>query len=335
MPQNKDKFYVDAFRSEDADGIVNLFKAVYGEHYPIRLFYNPDEIIAANLNGRYYSIVARTYNDQIIGANHLFRSAPYQGLYEIGIGLVLKEYRESSAFKEMLSYIINDFVPKNPHIEETWGEAVCNHIISQKMMFSFEHIDTVIEVALMPAETYCEEKSSAGRVATVDGFRCFAPKRHSIFLPPVYETIIRSIYGRLDDSRDIFVAEGRLPMGKETIAESLVFDSAQVARLFVWEAGSDFIYRINEFEAKARNQKVAVFQVFVNLSESWIGEAVDILRNRGYFFGGILPRWFDSDGLMMQKVDCSPNFEGIDLLHESSKDLLSFIQDDWMKLAGQ
>lgn len=31
-------FYVDEFRPDDAEGIVKLFCAVYGEAYPIRLF---------------------------------------------------------------------------------------------------------------------------------------------------------------------------------------------------------------------------------------------------------------------------------------------------------
>ena len=29
--QNKDDFYVDVFRPEDAEGIVMLFRSVYGE----------------------------------------------------------------------------------------------------------------------------------------------------------------------------------------------------------------------------------------------------------------------------------------------------------------
>lgn len=44
----EENFDVGSFRPEDAEGIVRLFRAVYGEHYPIKLFYDPQAIIAVN-----------------------------------------------------------------------------------------------------------------------------------------------------------------------------------------------------------------------------------------------------------------------------------------------
>ena len=82
-------FTVGNFRPEDAEGLVALFRAVYGEQYPIRLFYDPAAIILANKEGRYYSIVARSTSGQVVGVSHLYRSTPYPNLYEIGVSLVL------------------------------------------------------------------------------------------------------------------------------------------------------------------------------------------------------------------------------------------------------
>jgi hypothetical protein len=67
------------------------------------------------------------------------------------------------------------------------------------------------------------------------------------------------------------------------------------------------------------------------LSCPWIGEAADILRNRGFFFGGVLPRWFGEDGLLMQKVLVRPNWEGINLYTDRAVQILRFIKDDWEK----
>ncbi len=33
-----------------------------------------------------------------------------------------------------------------------------------------------------------------------------------------------------------------------------------------------------------------------------------ILREKGFFLGGVLPQWFDDDGLLMQKVLFTPDF---------------------------
>jgi hypothetical protein len=48
-----------------------------------------------------------------------------------------------------------------------------------------------------------------------------------------------------------------------------------------------------------------VIQVWLKFSSPWNGKVVDILRRKGYFLGGSLPRWFDEDGLLMQKVNHS------------------------------
>jgi hypothetical protein len=108
-----------------------------------------------------------------------------------------------------------------------------------------------------------------------------------------------------------------------------VFHSAQVARINAPMTGDDFGDCISVLEAQAQQEQAIVFQAFLNLSEPWVGAAVDILRQRGYFFGGAMPRWFDGDGLLMQRLACPPNFENIALFLDSSKELLAFIQQDW------
>ena len=326
--QETKSFYVDVFRPEDARGIVSLFRAVYGEGYPIRLFYDPQAIIDANRDGRYSSVVARTDSGEVIAVNHLFHSAPCPKLYETGVGLVLKEYRNAGANKKTLSYLYEEYVPRQTHIEELFGEAVCNHVFMQKTIDAFRFVETAIEVALMPAETYTQEKSAPDRVATLDAFRCYVRHPHRIYLPSVYETILRRIYGRLDDTRDLAPAGDAVPPDKKTRAELSTFDFAGVARIAVFESGNDVAACLADLEKRAQAKNVLVFQVWLNLTEPHVGKAVDILREAGYFFGGALPRWFDGDGLLMQKVDCPPNFDNIVLWSDFAKELLDFIRKD-------
>jgi len=327
-PLEQEPFTVGSFHPEDAEGIVRLFRAVYGEGYPISLFYDPAAVTEANREGRCYSIVARTDAGEIIGATHLYRSAPGKTLYEWGAGLVLKECRSWGINNCLGDFLCNKFVPRNPHIETLFGEAVCNHPHLQKAIARLNFVETAIEVALMPAEAYTQEKSAQGRVATLNGFRCYKPKPHRIFLPLAYERELRGIYDRLDDTRDMVVSEGKIPGVTPTRAALTVFDFARVARIAVPEIGGDFGDRLSALEGEALTKNTVVFQVWLNLTEPWVGAAVDVLRGRGYFFGGPLPRWFDGDGLLMQKLLCPPDFEGIVLASDFAKQLLEFIQED-------
>lgn len=325
-------FEVSGFRTEDADGLVRLFRSVYGELYPIRLFYDARAIIKANAEGSYNSIVARTPRGEVIGATHLFRSAPCESLFESGVGLVDSAYRNLGVNVRLMDYLSNEYIRRNKRIEEVFGEAVCNHLSTQKFNVKYNYIETGLEIALMPAAAY--DKKAAGRVATVLSFHAYRPKPHLVYLPEVYDKELRDIYGRLDDTRRLESSGAELPGGVKSRAALTVFDFARVARIAAGEIGGDFAGYIAEIESEALSKAAVVIQAWLDLTKPWVGEAVDTLRNRGYFFGGVLPRWFDGDGLLMQKLLCPPDFEAIRLLTDESKRLLEFIKKDWERASS-
>jgi hypothetical protein len=201
----------------------------------------------------------------------------------------------------------------------------------QKAALNAKHIEMGLEVALMPAAAYTKEKSAFGRVATLDYFRCYKPKPHLIYIPKAYEEELRWLYSRLDDAREIELADEKANAPQETASriEMQFFDFAQVARFMVHEIGDDFTDVYRNMEAQAIVKQAVVLQVCLNLTTPWINSAVNMLRDRGYFFGGALPRWFDGDGLLMQKVRCSPDFEDIVLESADAKKLLEIIEEDW------
>jgi hypothetical protein len=62
---------------------------------------------------------------------------------------------------------------------------------------------------------------------------------------------------------------------------------------------------------------------------------VNLLNRHGYFIGGILPRWFDQDGLLMQKLFCPPYFDEIQLHSDQTKKILSAVQEDWRRVTRE
>ncbi|MEW6349581.1 MAG: hypothetical protein AB1646_11010 [Thermodesulfobacteriota bacterium] len=322
---------VCSFRPEDAEGITALFRDVYGEGYPIRVFYDPQALTEANDSGAYYSIVARNADGKVVGVQHLFRSAPCEALYEVGAGLVLVEYRKLGLNRRMLEFVFGQWLPRQERIEEAWGEPVCNHMIMQKAVVEFRCIETALEVALMPSETYDREKSAAGRVAALAAFRCYRPKPHTVFLPPVYEKELTFLYSALDDERNMLISDQSLPDSLESNADMTVFDFARVCRVAVRRMGSDFDAYLRELETNALDRKVVVLQVWLNLGCAWVGAAVNVLRHRGYFLGGLLPRWFGEDGLLMQKLMIDPDFESIQLYSERAKQISAMVHADWLR----
>ncbi|MEW6669079.1 MAG: hypothetical protein AB1512_28040 [Thermodesulfobacteriota bacterium] len=327
-PHSDIQYTVALFRPEDARGIVRLFEAVYGNDYPIRLYYDPEQLKRANHTGDCHSVVARTPDGQIIGVHNLVRSAPYDSTYEWAAGLVLKEYRSLRITEKIVERMMNELVPRLG-IDEVFGEPACNHTHIQKMSARLGFVETALELSLMPESAYSKEKSASGRVATLLQFRCFKPKPHTVCVPRVYESELRLLYSALDDRRTLVPVDeqGLEAVGSEVGVQ--VFDFAQVARLTIRHAGEDLDSRLAGIERDALGRNAVVFQAWLRLDTPAVASAVRTLRARGYFLGGILPRWFGADGLLMQQIRCKPDLQSIVLYSDRAREILKVVAQDW------
>jgi len=99
--------------------------------------------------------------------------------------------------------------------------------------------------------------------------------------------------------------------------------------LAVYESGSDFATVFQQAELLARQRGTTVIQVWLTLAEPWIDAAVAHLREKGYFCGGVLPRWLDADALLMTRIFHRPSWEQMQLLSERSKAIVAMAKADW------
>lgn len=323
---------VDLFRPEDAAGVARLFLTVYGEGYPIRTFVEPALLIKENRALRTISIVARTPRGDIVGHNAIFNSAPFPGLYESGAGVVHPLYRGGAGIFARMNAHGLELGRNRFKIAGLFGESVCNHVFSQRMCARLGAVNMAVELDLMPAAAYAQEGSARGRVSSLLDFIFIQAKPQTVFIPQVYQEALDFIYGGWADDRTRRPSEGRIPADGTTKMESQVFDFAQVARLTVKEVGRDFEKILAGLERDLETRGVVVFQIWLNLAWSWVGAVVDRLRARGYFLGGLLPRWFDSDGLLLQKIAGRPGWEDMQIYFERAQKIAALARADWEEI---
>jgi hypothetical protein len=123
---------IDFFRTEDAPGIAGLFREVYGEGYPIRTYYLPDQLIEENAAGHIISSVARTQTGEVVGHDALVLLDPADKVYENAAGAVLPAFRGYRIFPRLFRHSIVD-AAKHFGLETIIGEPVCSHPHVQKM----------------------------------------------------------------------------------------------------------------------------------------------------------------------------------------------------------
>ncbi len=327
-------FDVDLFRPEDADGVVSLFHCVHGDDYPIKIFYDSAGLTKANRDGDYYTVVAKSADGRIIGVHNLFRSAPSPDVYEWGVGLVLKEWR-SQGVSAAIEKCMNEQVVPKIGMHTVFGEPVTNHVAMQKEGLKFGYHVTALEVGLMPGETYSGEGVTTSRVSTLLFFQIFRNIAQKVFLPRPYYDSLKRLYSRFSEGRIFNESTDPISSNSSTRSRMDIFDFAQVARIAFHETGGDFGESLAELELEAVSKGSVVIQVWVKLTEPWVGKTVEILRENGYFLGGLLPQWFDDDGMLMQKLLCTPEFESIKLYSDDSKWVLDVVRSDWRQVCNK
>lgn len=323
----EEQITVDIFQPGDAAHVGELFRSVYGENYPVRLVYEPDALVEAFNNNENIPIVARSSKGRLAGYVSLFRSAPNKAIYEVGQGLIHGEYRQYGLSHVMERYLSEVTAPSY-NVDAYFAEVVCNHVYAQKTMARGGAIETALEVDLMPADAFAREGTATGRVASLHMTRIYRPAEHTVYAPGEYEEAMRFIYEGFNSGAIVAKAGGAIPGGLTTSIESRVFESASVGRFVVRDAGPDFRDVFERYEVEALDKGTIVLQVWLNLSWPWIGGLTGHLRSRGYFFGGILPLWFGTDGLLMQKITGKPNWEGIHLYSEKAQRVRDIIRED-------
>jgi GNAT superfamily N-acetyltransferase len=315
-------------RPEDASGVARLFQEIYGEKYPMKIYYDPEGLIAENRARKIISTVARTKDGRIVGHMGLFlSSATFAKAYESGVGLVLPDYRKSGISTALLRYSY-DTVAYRYGIAEVYGEAVCNHTIMQRTIEPMRFTPRALEVDLMPGEAYRKEGTTAGRVATLLAFRSYIDRPQTVYIPAAYAEALDFLYLGIKE-RSFQPSRPETPLEDVTEGSSRTFDFAGVTRITAARPGADLRQFLQNACEDGSSKGAIVFQLYLPLSSAAISAAVGIARSMGFFLGGVLPRWFDADGLLMQKMAHRPHWEDIQLHQDRSRQIMEIVKSDW------
>jgi hypothetical protein len=318
---------IDFFRNQDAPGVARLFQQVYGEGYPVKTYYSPDQLIAENAARRIISTVARTPEGEVVGHDALILLDPNTRIYENAAGVVLPDFRGGGIFFRLMNHTIFN-AAKRFGIEEILGEPVCNHTQLQKMCMRLGYKESGLEVDLMPAAAYSKEQSARGRVSVLLGYFLHKPLPRGVYLPPFYREELVYLYSDLDIERSFIEAVSDLPAEKGCKGKMDVFDFAQVARITIDCIGYDFDEFISQLESEAINKGTEVFQVWLPLTSPFVTAATEVLRMHDFFIGGLLPGRSGGDGLLMQKVKGDTDWGSIALYSERAKRIAEIVRKD-------
>jgi hypothetical protein len=148
------------------------------------------------------------------------------------------------------------------------------------------------------------------------------------YLPEQYRAFLHGIYERLRP-RILLPGTSPLPRHGETVATDHWFEEAGTWRFSVSVIGEDWGMFLDRILVKSRERKTVCLQLIVSTALPCISEAVAQLRQRGFFIGGLYPRWFGNDGVMLQQLfGKEPDYDGIKLYTGVARKMLHDIRSD-------
>ncbi len=333
--QELGEYKVRLMQNTDAEAVVDLYRAVYGDHYPIKEMYDPQYIFEQQEAGLMYRVLVIDACGKVLAQHAIFRlGETYRGMYESGQGMVRREYRGKGFNDVLIGYIERVLIPAVV-VEEWWGECVTNHVFMQKSGINAGAKEWGIELEIMPSESYETEQSAAGRVSAIVQSVTFRDKFLTVFLPLPYQEILRKIYEAGKRKRRFETSAEALPEAGQTRCAETYIAGAGVLRMTVLEAGPDADEVIASAVKKYTAEGAVVLQMFLPLDKPWVGALCEVLNRQGFFFSAVMPRWFDADALLMQKLVNPTDYDSIQIYSDFAKDLLQFIIRDRQRVEAQ
>ncbi|MBP2636065.1 MAG: hypothetical protein H6Q72_1972 [Firmicutes bacterium] len=324
-----EEFQIVPVDSINVRHVSTVFQSVYGNDFPVKDVYDPDILWQEISAGRVNAALAFDWQGQPAGYVSMFKNAPNPRLWEAGNMVIHPAFKYSNLSSLLTKIYFEPAVIGLTDYNGIFCEAVCHHYVTQIGAAKSGLHDCAIELLQLSAESFKDHRAvSSQRISCVMSFQEKSEPITPVYVPPEYVGIVGSLVQSLKP-RAILPADGPLPMTGLTVREENYYAAAQTWKISVREIGADWLACLDELLHEAASRKVISLQIAVNTAYPALGAAVKAMRDRGFFLGGLLPQWFGSDGLLLQKLlETEPDYEQIKLYSKTAKDLLAFIRAD-------
>ena len=146
--------------------------------------------------------------------------------------------------------------------------------------------------------------------------------------PAEYAEQIAWLVSQTGLDRELAALDDATILAAESQLQTEVFEQAGVLRVYVFTIGADWQKALATVDAQGQAAGCVCLQFFLHTAEPSSMTIVPHLRQAGYSLGGIVPRWFDDDALLMQKSLCPTEVKDIKLFSDNARAILAMALAD-------
>lgn len=288
-------------REEETIEVARCMYDEYGFTYPTDTVYYPERFYAATQTGDMYSLVAVNAVGEIAAHLSLWRWSILPGIWEMGMGVVKRRFRQAKIFTGLADGIII-------HARDVMGldaiivEPVLHHPYSQKTFNRVGACACGVGLSYVPTtltNTINQTQDKRGDVAIA--MVVFKREPRTLYLHPELCGFIEEIAGRMELPVKL-VTEPLLAPREQCVTVAEAYQHMQLGRIAVYEVGKDIAARLHSLSAQLKRQNVEVIELFLRIDEPGARNAYEAAKKLGYFCTGFLPMSGRGDMLMMENL---------------------------------
>jgi hypothetical protein len=306
--------------------VGDVFRTAYGDSFPVGYVYQPDALLQEVFQGRLRAALALDGEKRAAGYVSVFKSAPNPKLWEAGNLVVDPAYKHTDVSSLLLAAYSNGTLYAKETGDGLWSEAVCCHYFTQVANIKSGGADVALELDQLDGPSFIGNRTGSARVSCVLDFLESNAPDSPIYVPAMYAPILKKLLQPLYP-RVALQCSDSLPEAGPTRHEERYYEPVHTWKISVHSIGADWQDFAAGVMAEAKRRGVVSLQIVLNMACPHLDAAVQVLKSHGFFLGGLAPRWFGSDGLLMQQVlGQETEYEHIKLYSATAKEILAWIQ---------
>lgn len=280
----------------DAQGVSECIARCYGDAYPKRVMYQPEEV-AMLVRSRSYNGVVAACGTEVVG--HIGFTWPTTASTVVEAGTtVVDPGRRGQGLMGRLGLALGEMVAREGAVGFVHFPTTA-HAVMQRASLSAGGRETGVMLAYLPAATGdAVGAGGEGRLAVTVVYQPVGVARsQNNYVPRRYEGLLTNFADGLGLSRN--VAEPlRTPSGDSRF--DCVFDASRgLLRISVDRIGADLATAV---ASAVRSHAAGLVHVDLPMSDAALDHAVEELRLLSFAFAAWLPGWAGHDVLRLQHL---------------------------------
>lgn len=319
-------YAVRRLRPEDAPGVVECIRRVYGDSYVHPEVYDPGRILKLNESGELVSVVSLDGKGSVVGHYALERPGLGQ-IAEEGEALVLPEHRHQHLMEAMRELLETE--ARRLGLTGLFGQAVTNHLFTQKVHERYALWPCALSLGASPRSFHNMPEPLPQRMSLLVAFKYLQPPARIVsHVPAHHQAICARIYDQFQVPVDFCPKappwQGGESQGQITVA---LDTRQQEAMIRVQRIGADTAAAVSHArqEACAKAQVEAVF-LELPLAQPGTPDLCRSAEQDGFFFSGIGPRFAaDGDALRLQWLNVDLDIALLQIENPFAKELVAYV----------